>query len=355
MYIHGGRDIKEGAMGNMWKLNISGVEELEEDSNYGVCWEQINEKGTSPGKVSHHKPIVFGSQVVIFGGIAGINGINDVFEFDTAKNAWSKLKQSGDIPKPRDDHSVAKIDADRFIIFGGFVEGSRVNECFICTKNGSILEWKEVGSKSAISPCIRASHSACFNDGKMYIFGGQDDDNNKLNDLWCFDLETEEFTQMDLDSSSYQPSPRSGHSANIHNGKMYIFGGILELTKELNELICFDFGKNCFELMGGQSQIPEDDDHKHESHGRDGEGSPGMRGNNQGLQSSPAKIMKKNNFASTIKSPTKTARAKAQGKLKLDSTTGDKQESGLVSPTSISMQNSFIIKNADESFDAYFA
>jgi len=33
----------------------------------------------------------------------------------------------------------------------------------------------------------------------------------------------------------------------------------------------------------------------------------------------------------------------------------DKQESGLVSPTSIQMQNTFIIKNADESFDAYYA
>ena len=29
-------------------------------------------------------------------------------------------------------------------------------------------------------------------------------------------------------------------------------------------------------------------------------------------------------------------------------------EKGLSSPTSISMQNSFIIKNADESFDAYY-
>ena len=36
-----------------------------------------------------------------------------------------------------------------------------------------------------------------------------------------------------------------------------------------------------------------------------------------------------------------------------DQEKGDK-EGGLASPTSISMQNSFIIKNADESFDAYF-
>lgn len=34
--------------------------------------------------------------------------------------------------------------------------------------------------------------------------------------------------------------------------------------------------------------------------------------------------------------------------------TKEKKESGLASPTSITMQNTFIIKNADESFDAYF-
>lgn len=44
-------------------------------------------------------------------------------------------------------------------------------------------------------------------------------------------------------------------------------------------------------------------------------------------------------------------------KKKVDSAVGDDavtKESGLASPTSISMQNSFIIKNADESFEAYF-
>lgn len=42
-----------------------------------------------------------------------------------------------------------------------------------------------------------------------------------------------------------------------------------------------------------------------------------------------------------------TAKKDAAGK-------DDKKETGLASPTSISMQNSFIIQNADESFDAYF-
>jgi hypothetical protein len=92
LYIHGGRDIKEGPMSNMWKLSISGVEELKDDPNYGVQWEQVKEKGSLPGKISHHKAAVFGNQVVIYGGMSGIDEIEDVYEFDVSKESWSKLK-----------------------------------------------------------------------------------------------------------------------------------------------------------------------------------------------------------------------------------------------------------------------
>lgn len=36
-----------------------------------------------------------------------------------------------------------------------------------------------------------------------------------------------------------------------------------------------------------------------------------------------------------------------------DGDSKENKESGLASPTSVTMQTSFIIKNADESFDAY--
>ena len=35
---------------------------------------------------------------------------------------------------------------------------------------------------------------------------------------------------------------------------MYIFGGILELTKEINEMMTFDFQANAFDLIEGYSQ-----------------------------------------------------------------------------------------------------
>ena len=37
---------------------------------------------------------------------------------------------------------------------------------------------------------------------------------------------------------------------NVHGDKMFIFGGIFELTKELNDLISYDFLTGKFQLVG---------------------------------------------------------------------------------------------------------
>ena len=46
-------------------------------------------------------------------------------------------------------------------------------------------------------------------------------------------METEIFSKIELGPNSYQPMARSGHSANLYNGKMYIFGGIFERLPNL--------------------------------------------------------------------------------------------------------------------------
>ena len=81
MYIHGGRDIKEGPMSNMWKMNIDGIQELMEDPEYGVAWESVNCKGTVPGNISHHKTAVFGLNVIVFGGISCLDNSEETYEF----------------------------------------------------------------------------------------------------------------------------------------------------------------------------------------------------------------------------------------------------------------------------------
>lgn len=124
-------------MSNMWRLSVSGVQELMTDPEYGVTWEPVQCKGAIPGNISHHKPSVFGHSVVCFGGIINSEqNTLDCYEFNSNNNQWSKMKQSGDVPKPRDDHAQCDVGDSSFMIFGGFVEGSRTNECYIAKKNG---------------------------------------------------------------------------------------------------------------------------------------------------------------------------------------------------------------------------
>lgn len=79
-------------MGNMWRLSITSVRDLEADPESGAAWEQVQFKGKSPGKISHHRSVVFGNSVVIFGGNNEYDNSLHAYDFDIQKNHWSQLK-----------------------------------------------------------------------------------------------------------------------------------------------------------------------------------------------------------------------------------------------------------------------
>lgn len=130
-----------------------------------------------------------------------------------------------------------------FVTFGGYVNGSRVDDVIKFNIAGQVacehLAGEEKGTKGG--PSCRASVSAGAYDSKIYVFGGQEDDNKKMNDMWRYDLQSNAWSQIQQPDDGYKPTPRSGHSSVVYGDKMYIFGGILELTKELNDLVVFDF------------------------------------------------------------------------------------------------------------------
>ena len=105
-------------------------------------------------------------------------------------------------------------------------------------------------------PAERNAHSAVANGNSIFVFGGQDEENNKLGDLWEFNVTTKSWAQIG------KPLPdmaRSGHVAVAFGGKMYVFGGILEVTKELNDLLVYDFKTQKMSIMdknGDPFEIP---------------------------------------------------------------------------------------------------
>lgn len=125
---------------------------------------------------------------------------------------------------------------------------------------------------------------------------------------------------------------------------MYIFGGILELTHELNDLVTFDFETKKF---SSNSETAHDEANGlSATAGNANEHSPTATKKDS---MSPMKRKAMVGSQSPARSPMKKRNASPQ-RTKKDENEGGNRD-GLSSPTSVSMQNSFIIKNADESFE----
>jgi len=63
----------------------------------------------------------------------------------------------------------------------------------------------------------------------MYVFGGSDSENRKLNDMWKFDVISEIWEKVSYDSEEV-PRERSGHSCDLFGHFLVIFGGFYDLT-----------------------------------------------------------------------------------------------------------------------------
>lgn len=122
------------------------------------------------------------------------------------------------------------------VVFGGFEKGVRTNSTIVF--DFETKTWQEVKLHSKSLPAPRAGHSAVVVDDAMYIFGGKDDENEKLKDLWRFDLNNQNWQQLDSPDNSV--AARSGHSCCVFNNHLIVFGGIQEITKELDDTIVFN-------------------------------------------------------------------------------------------------------------------
>jgi N-acetylneuraminic acid mutarotase len=90
----------------------------------------------------------------------------------------------------------------------------------------------------------------------LYVFGGKDEENNKLKDFWRLDLGQGVWSEI-ISNDNSEPLERSGHSCDVYGNYMILFGGIYEITKELNDFYMFDFKKNVWLTLFEESVSPK--------------------------------------------------------------------------------------------------
>ena len=183
---------------------------------------------------------------------------SDIYNLDLHTMTWTVRKEAKPEELDSIDEHTTWAHGDSIYVFGGNIYGFKSNKLFAFnTKSG---KWETKNTTNA--PPERSSHSAIIKDGKMYIFGGKDIENNKLGDFWVYDITSNEWNQIKFEEDE-GPISRSGHSTGVFKNFIVIYGGIHELTQELSDMYLYDTTRNSWMMVFEEEHSPV---YKQQSH-----------------------------------------------------------------------------------------
>lgn len=212
-------------------------------------------------------------------------------------------------------------------------------------------------------PCPRSGQDITYYSGKVYVFGGRNDFNDKLKDTWEFDLSSRTWNLIELDET---PIGRSHHSIVTESNRMILFGGIIEITKEINEIDQYDFASKKWTTIDDKS------DHTNDSPSKPNEkmNETAPVRSQQALKSLELKRETNNKSMKKLHSktdlleidekdrnfhllkPIPKQKKKQNNKTEMQNTSDLRNE--INTPTTENLRNTFVIKNQNEGFDHYY-
>ncbi|KAH7825973.1 putative kelch repeat protein [Monocercomonoides exilis] len=179
-----------------------------------VTWHRIRTDGPVPMQRSGHTAVLFGADMIVFGGYNQICCMSDLHILDLEINRWIPIEVNGEVPPPRHRHAAVRF-GNKMVVFGGASVGKNggyYNDMWMF--DTTTLGWTEIRPTNSVIPAPRAGHSLSVVGKKLYLFGGIGA-GGYFDDLWCFNPESHEWTELCV--SSFRPPARCNHSALVMN------------------------------------------------------------------------------------------------------------------------------------------
>ena len=188
------------------------------------------------GRAAHAASANNNLQMVIYGG-SDNSGLSDdklwlLNLSEGNEGLWTQVQTHGQTPGKRYGHSMSYVEPF-FVLFGGNSNSELNNDVWIIDINNNISQWERIiFEKDYLIPCARLYHTCdiCNSGnykGMMIIFGGRDQKEKPLNDIWALNkLENGTWSWEKLElKDEYQLNQRYNHSMVFYNEFMIILGG----------------------------------------------------------------------------------------------------------------------------------
>jgi hypothetical protein len=170
-YLFGGRD-GGTVYDDLWRFDLA------TDS-----WSRLRPSGARPSaRFGHSAAWVPGTGLVVFAGQRGTDFFRDLWAYHPGSERWARLPERGAAPAPRYG-SCAVVGRDgRLVISHGFTFRGRFDDTR--AYDFRARRWASVAPEGR-RPGERCLHE-CFTDaqGQLVLYGGQDNRNASLGDLW---------------------------------------------------------------------------------------------------------------------------------------------------------------------------
>lgn len=124
--------------------------------------------------------------------------MNDLWSFNSSTSKWTKVITTGDLPENRSNCTINyDPKRSRVIVFGGGGPNKkRFNTLHVLDWNTKV--WSELKpAETSKVPIERTYHTAEFVKGYLVVFGGEG--HWDIDDLWVFDFELEQWTEVICD------------------------------------------------------------------------------------------------------------------------------------------------------------
>ena len=190
------------------------------------------------GRAAHAAAANDQMQMVIYGGSNNLGLVDDKLWIlhlsENNEGLWNevKLEEGSLTPGQRYGHSISFMKP-YFVLFGGNSNPDLSNDVWIININNAKCQWEKINfNNNELIPCPRLYHTSeicpygnCK--GMMIIFGGRDNNEKPLNDIWGLVKHSDNSFSWHLADikDNYIMTPRYNHSMTFYNDLMIIIGG----------------------------------------------------------------------------------------------------------------------------------
>lgn len=256
IYLFGGMDaVEQGAatvgpmasvLNDLWEFNFENNQ-----------WRELSPAGEAPLPRYDHATTLAGAvqgsqKLFSFGGFDGFIEVRDQWFYDPGSNAWQRILPDNDAPNALAGHSAVTDATGAPILYGGASAGGAYMDTRVWRYNPETNKYwvlKEEYNDTLKRKWHFAATVHIGGKAYMVVYSGVDPAGQIHNDMWLFDFQTRQWTQVwtrptglgaNTVVSAAAPAGRAQMAGVAYGSRVLLLGGMDENGNELADVWEYD-------------------------------------------------------------------------------------------------------------------